>query len=75
MYNCLDQEGSVNNGYRTSEDTYRDPLTAPGVPDPSERDRAVAVARVVLRAPNIDNDSDIALLARQLLRALGLSER
>lgn len=54
----------------------RDPLTAPGVPEvASERTRAIAVARVLLRAPNIDRDSDVALLARQFLRALGLSER
>jgi len=39
---------------------------------PSEKDRAVTVARVILRAPNIDKTSDIALLARQLLTALGL---
>ncbi len=39
---------------------------------PSDKDRAVAVARVILRAPNIDEGSDIALLARELLAALGL---
>ncbi len=38
-----------------------------------EKDRAVTAARVILRAPNIDKDSDIAVIARQLLRALGLA--
>lgn len=37
---------------------------------PNERDRAVMVAKVLLRAPNIDLDSDMAVLARQFLRAL-----
>ena len=41
---------------------------------PSDKDRAIAVARVILRAPNIDKDSDVSLLARELLRALVLRE-
>ncbi len=40
----------------------------------SDKDRAIAVARVILRAPNIDKGSDVALLARELLRALVLRE-
>ncbi len=53
-------------------------LSAPGTraaasSEQQERDRAVAVARVILRAPNVDKSSDIALVSRQLLRALGLS--
>lgn len=47
--------------------------TGPG-PVELEKRRAVAAARVVLRAPNIDKDSDIAAISRQLLRALGLHE-
>ena len=51
-----------------------DPLRAPGVPDvPSEKDRAVVAARALLRAPNINPDSDLAVLARQFLRAVGLT--
>jgi len=53
----------------------RDPLTAPGVPlEVSDRQRAILAARVILRAPNIDPKSDVAIISRQLLRALGLSE-
>ena len=52
----------------------QDRLSAPGNnPVPSDRARAIAIARVMLKAP-INPDSDIALLARQFLRALGLSE-
>jgi hypothetical protein len=40
----------------------------------SDRERAVAVAQVILRASNIDGTSDVALLARELLSALGLEE-
>lgn len=48
---------------------------APGVGrEVSERDRAIEMARAVLRAPDIDRFSEIALLARQTLRALGVSE-
>ena len=39
---------------------------------PSDRDRAITVARVILRAPNVDRDSEVALLAREFLRALSL---
>lgn len=46
----------------------------PVLPRPSDKDRAIVIARVILRAPNIDRDSDIALLARELLRALVLRE-
>ena len=51
----------------------RDPLTAPGVSEQmSERDRAIVVARVILRASNL-KDSDVVLLARQFLRETGLT--
>lgn len=39
------------------------------------KDRAILAARVILRASNIDPDSDVALIARELLRALNLPER
>jgi hypothetical protein len=39
-----------------------------------ERDRAVAVARRVLATPS-PVESDVTLLARQFLRAVGLSEK
>ena len=53
----------------------RDPLAAPGLPaDQSEKDRAITLARAVLSRSN-HADDPACLLARQLLRALGLSER
>lgn len=56
-----------------------DALTKPSDTGPSpvelERRRAIAVARMILRAPNIDKESDTAVLARQFLRSLGLSEK
>ena len=52
----------------------RDHLVAPGVkPSLSDKERAVLVARVLLKASNIDQNSDIALLAREYLRVLGLT--
>lgn len=52
----------------------QDRLAAPGNnPVPSDRAKAVAFARLVLRGPNPDPNT--ALLARQLLRALALSEQ
>jgi hypothetical protein len=50
-------------------------LTAPGSRgrEPSEKDRAVAFARTVLMAPT-QYPGDMVVLARQFLRALGLSE-
>ena len=57
----------------------RDPLTAPGVsPEKSDKDRAIALARQVCRAENQGTTlvpSESLLLARQFLRALGISER
>jgi hypothetical protein len=55
----------------------RDPLTAPGVPEPSEKDRAVEMARRVLnRYGGVGcSEGDVTILARQLLRALALPER
>lgn len=50
-------------------------LRAPGTPQPSEKDQAVTIARVILQAPNIDHSSHTAILARQFLRALGLPEK
>jgi len=41
----------------------------------SDKQRAILIARVLLKAPNIDRDSDVACLAIQFLRALGLPER
>jgi hypothetical protein len=38
----------------------------------SEKDRAIEMARAVLQDPHIDPCSEIALLARQTLRALQL---
>ncbi len=53
-------------------------LSAPGTryatsPEQQEKDRAVLAARVILRAPNIDKNSDVAIIARQFLKALGLA--
>jgi hypothetical protein len=54
----------------------RDPLTAPGVaPELSEKDRAVEMARDILRGNVFAANYELTMLARQLLRALGLSER
>jgi hypothetical protein len=39
-----------------------------------EKDRAIEIARAVMKAPHIDRYSEIALLARQTLLALGYSE-
>ena len=51
-------------------------LAIPGVRNEGlEKGRAVEMARAVLKAPHIDRYSEIALLARQTLRALGVSER
>ena len=41
----------------------------------TEKGRAIEMARAVLRAPHIDPYSEVALLARQTLRALGVVER
>lgn len=50
------------------------PVQPPRVLDvPSDKDRAVIIARVLLRAPNIDSRSDLAVLAQQFLRVVGLS--
>lgn len=46
-------------------------MTRPEIGD--DRRRAIAAARVILRAPNIDKDSDTACLARMFLREAGLS--
>lgn len=47
-------------------------LCAPGVPEaPSERDRAIALARTILRSGAAD--PELVVLARQFLRTLGLS--
>lgn len=49
-----------------------DRLRAPGIPaQPSERDQAVGVARRILE--NHQPNDAVAMLARQFLRALGLS--
>ncbi len=44
-------------------------------PQAEERRRAVAIARDVLQASGSHNDSNMVIIARQLLRALGLPER
>jgi hypothetical protein len=42
-------------------------------PESMEKDRAVAVARVILKpGSSIDPQSDVAIVCRQLLRALAL---
>ncbi len=52
-----------------NDPSYRPPAD-PG-PATSEKDRAVDLARAVLKQP--DDGDPLHLLARQLLRALGLS--
>ena len=53
------------------DDSQGNVTTRPKIGD--DRRRAIAVARVILRAPNIDKDSDTACLARMFLREAGLS--
>lgn len=58
-----------------------DALTKPSDTGPSpvevERRRAIAVARTILQVKGIEGerDVDLAILARQFLRSLGLSEK
>lgn len=42
--------------------------------DKTDRERAIVIAKVLLKAPNIEPNSDIAVLAREFLRECGLSE-
>lgn len=60
----------------TASDVFiRDPLTAPGVPaELSERERAIATARLIVEGPSRWCDGVVGL-ARQFLRAVGVSER
>ena len=53
-----------------SEQTFS---PSPASPVSVDRNRAIMVARVIARAPNYDEDSDIKLLARAFLREAGLS--
>ena len=45
----------------------------PGPPASDDRRRAIAVARVILRAPNMDHGADVPVLAREFLRVVGQS--
>lgn len=62
--------------HAVSDQPTRDLLTAPGVPlEPSDRDRAIAIARIVLREHAFANVVEAEILARQFLRAIGVSEK
>lgn len=47
------------------------PLETMASPPSVERLRAMATARALLRSPNIDSRSDLAVLAREFLLAIG----